>query len=73
MTAVSGRHGRVSVAMLIHELQKLDPAMTVVVSAGIGFEEPRLRMTRARPVHVEQRYLYDSRGREVLVLAPVNS
>lgn len=67
------RHGRVSVATLIHELQKLDPSLTVVVAAGIGYEKPTLRTTFVRPVLVEQRYLYERNGREVVLLAPVNS
>lgn len=62
----------VTVGDLRRWLDGFDDDATVVVPAGRGYEEPRIRTTTVRPVIVAQRYVYDQEGATVVVLSPVH-
>lgn len=52
-------------------LDQFDPAMIVVVPAGIGWEEPEAHEIEAREVFVKQRYLSSSGGMRVVALTGI--
>jgi hypothetical protein len=63
---------RVTVGGLRRWLEGFDQDATVVVQAGMGYEEPKIVLKGVKPVTVRQRYLYNSEGDKVVALVPIN-
>lgn len=65
-------HGHMTVGRLRGVLAGFQDDAVVVVSTGIGYEEPKVTTTTARAVLVPQRYSYDRKGQTVIALVGVN-